>query len=225
MSERPAPALHPSMLPRFSWAERAVHWTFAALMTVCILSAAVLYNGSLAIIVGHRHAVELIHVYCGFALPVPLLLGAVSAAYRADLRRVNRFAPADWQWLRSRQRRDGTIRVGKFNAGQKLNASFQLGGILMMLSTGLVMRFANHWPVYLRTGATFVHDWMAYAILAVVLGHLWMANRDPDALRGMRTGYVRTSWARREHEAWANREAARAKAAGATGGSKATNAS
>ena len=63
---------------------------------------------------------------------------------------------------------NGTLPIGKFNAGQKLNANFQLGGILMMLSTGLVMRFANHLADPLRTGATFVHDWMAYAILAVV---------------------------------------------------------
>ncbi|HEY0869304.1 MAG TPA: hypothetical protein VGD55_02805, partial [Acidothermaceae bacterium] len=159
---------------------------------------------------------EWVHVICGIGLPVPALIGLASKSFRKDAGLLNRFTRNDWKWLRSRQRRDGSVVVGKFNAGQKLNASFQLGGILMMLSTGLVMRFANHWPVYLRTGATFVHDWMAYAILAVVLGHLWMANRDPDALRGMRTGYVRTSWARREHEGWANREVARAKSSKAS---------
>ena len=85
--------------------------------------------------------------------------------------------------------------IGKFNAGQKLNANFQLGAILVMMLTGSVMRFANHWPIEWRTGATFVHDWIAYAILAVVLGHVYMANRDPEAMRGMRTGYVPLIWA------------------------------
>jgi formate dehydrogenase subunit gamma len=202
MSERPAPALHPSMLPRFSWAERAVHWTFAALMTVCILSAAVLYNGSLAIIVGHRHAVELIHVYCGFALPVPLLLGAVSAAYRADLRRVNRFAPADWQWLRSRQRRDGTIRVGKFNAGQKLNACLTAGAVLVLLGTGIIMYFPDLTRLAWRTGATFVHDWFALGLGLLVIGHIVYAFKDPQARHGMRTGRVLADWARAEHAGW-----------------------
>jgi formate dehydrogenase subunit gamma len=202
----------PAELLRFTRGERWVHRATAILMCICLLTAAILYIDALSQLIGNRAIVEWIHVICGIGLPVPALIGLASKAFRKDTRLLNRFSRNDWRWLRSRQRRDGTIPVGKFNAGQKLNASFQLGGILMMLSTGLVMRFANHWPVYLRTGATFVHDWMAYAILAVVLGHLWMANRDPDALRGMRTGYVRTSWARREHEVWANREVARAKA-------------
>ena len=47
---------------------------------------------------------------------------------------------------------------------------------------------------------------------SMVLGHIYMANRDPYALRGMRTGYVSTSWAQREHKAWAVREIERAKA-------------
>jgi formate dehydrogenase subunit gamma len=46
----------------------------------------------------------------------------------------------------------------------------------------------------------------------MVLGHMYMANRDPYALRGMRTGYVSTSWAQREHKAWALREIERTKA-------------
>jgi formate dehydrogenase subunit gamma len=52
-------------LDRFSRAERTVHWITATLMIVCIVTAAVLYNGSLSIRVGHRHVVELIHVYAG----------------------------------------------------------------------------------------------------------------------------------------------------------------
>src|ERR1700760_3576570 len=107
-SRRPGP----QRLARFSRAERAVHWTLAILLTVCLVTAVVLYNGSVAVPVGHRNVVELIHVYTGFALPGPMLLGTASALYRADLRRLNRFTPDDWRWLRSRNRRDGEIRVG-----------------------------------------------------------------------------------------------------------------
>ena len=55
----------PATLRRFGRAERAVHWTVAALMIVCIITAAILYNGRSRHPVGHRHAIELIHVYCG----------------------------------------------------------------------------------------------------------------------------------------------------------------
>ena len=97
-----APESASASVPRFSRAERMIHRTTAILMTVCILTAAVLYNGSIAVPVGHRRLIELIHVYCGFALPVPMLLGILSFAYRADLRRLGRFTPADRRWLRSR---------------------------------------------------------------------------------------------------------------------------
>jgi cytochrome b subunit of formate dehydrogenase len=199
-------------LLRFSRAERLVHRSTAILMGVCLITAAILYVGALETLVGRRSIIEWIHVICGCALPVPTLIGLSSRAFRADLRRLNRFLPHDWKWLRSPDRRNGKYPTGKFNAGQKLNASFQFGGILIMLGTGLIMRFANHWAVSWRTGATFVHDWIAYAILAAVVGHIYMAMRDPYALGGMRTGSVPVSWARREHKAWAAEEAA-AKAA------------
>jgi formate dehydrogenase subunit gamma len=189
-------------VPRFSRAERMIHRATAILMTTCILTAAVLYNGSISIMVGHRHLVELIHVYCGFALPVPMLLGILSFAYRADLRRLGRFTPADRRWLRTRNRRDGTIAVGKFNAGQKLNASLSSGSILVLLGTGVLMYFVRLAPLPWRSGATFVHDWFSLALGLLVVGHVIFALKDPEARHGMRTGSVSRSWARTEHAGW-----------------------
>lgn len=193
-----------SGLTRFTVAERAVHWLVAALMTVCIVTAAILYNGSIALMVGHRHAVVLVHVWSGWALPVPLLLGAASTACRTDLRRLNRFTPADWRWLRSRTRRDGTIRVGKFNAGQKLNASLSAGATLVLLGTGTLMYVTGLVRLSWRSGATFVHDWTALALGLLVIGHVAYALRDGEALRGMRSGRVSVGWARSGHRAWAD---------------------
>jgi formate dehydrogenase subunit gamma len=198
----PIDVVRNASLRRFSRTERIVHRMIAVLMIVCILTAAVLYNGSLAIPIGHRHLVELIHVYSGFALPVPMLLGIISAAYRADLRRLNRFTPLDWRWLRDRRRRAGSIRVGKFNAGQKLNASLSAGAILVLLGTGLLMYFPSLVRLSWRTGATFVHDWFALALGLLVIGHITFAIKDPEARRGMRTGRVSATWAQAEHGAW-----------------------
>ena len=201
MSTEPGPKSH--TLLRFSRAERIVHRTTALLMITCILTAAILYNAPLAIRVGHRRLVELVHVYCGFALPVPMVLGVVSGAYRADLRRLNRFGRADWRWLRSRRHRDGSIGVGKFNAGQKLNAALTAGSVLVLLGTGLIMWFPNLTRLSWRTGSTFVHDWFALGLGLLVLGHITFALNDPEARRGMRRGHVSAKWARREHAAWA----------------------
>jgi formate dehydrogenase subunit gamma len=196
------PASAPTQLLRFSRAVRWVHGLTAALLLACIATAAVLYNGSLAVLVGNRYVVEQIHVWCGFALPVPIILGLVSRTYRLDLGRLNRFTKTDWQWLRSRRRRDGEIPVGKFNAGQKLNAALSAGAIGVLLATGTVMYFVGAFRLSWRSGATFFHDWFALALGLLVVGHILYALKDSDALTSMRTGKVPLAWARREHAGW-----------------------
>ena len=195
-------ATGPTSMDRFTSAERLVHRSVAVLMGVCIVTAAILYNGSIAVLIGHRHLVELVHVWSGLALPVPMLLGAASAAYRFDVRRLNRFTHDDWRWLRSRSRRDGAIAVGKFNAGQKVNAWLVTGSTMVLLGTGTVMYWTGLVQLTWRSGATFVHDWFALGLGLLVIGHIGYALKDPEARRGMRTGRVSTSWARTEHEAW-----------------------
>jgi formate dehydrogenase subunit gamma len=194
----------PGALPRFTRGQRWVHRSLVVLAGVCLATAALLYVPELSALIGRRDVVATVHVVAGFLLPVPIVLGlALSAALRADVRRLNRFGPRDWEWLRSADRRSGRIVVGKFNAGQKLNAAFTLGTVLVMLGTGVLMRFTGLAPLEWRTGATFVHDWLALAFAVVVAGHAWMAARDPVARSGMRTGFVPLEWARAEHGAWA----------------------
>lgn len=192
---------------RFARAVRWVHHTTAALMLVCLATATVLYVPSIAETAGHRHLFRLVHVYAGFALPVPALLGWLSRAFRDELHQLNRFTPADWEWLRGRDRRAtvggrGIHPVGKYNAGQKLNAAFAGGSILVMLGTGTMLTFPHPWPDSLRAGATFVHDWLFLAVALVVAGHLWYALRDRGSLGGMFLGHVPENWAARHHPAW-----------------------
>jgi len=209
MNRLAEPGVAPGTLHRFGRVSRIVHWSVAMLVIVCVATAAILYNGSLAVLIGHRRIVELIHVYDGFALPAPLILGAFSSAYRTDLRRLNRFTPSDWRWLRSRTRRDGSIRVGKFNAGQKLNASLSAGAIMVLFGTGVIMYYPHLARLSWRSGATFVHDWFALALGLLVLGHIGYALKDAEALRGIRTGEVSMDWARAQHRAWADETTAR----------------
>lgn len=53
-----------------------------------------------------------------------------------------------------------------------------------MLMTGSVMRWFEPFPLDWRTGATFVHDWLALVLAVVVAGHVVLALADPAALRG-----------------------------------------
>lgn len=199
-SEAPARA----RLERFDVAEQALHWVNAGLFGVLIVTAAILYIGQLSALVGRRELVRMMHVSAGLALPIPLLLtrfGPWKRGFVADVRSLARFDDDDRRWLRSLGRsRD--VRMGKFHPGQKLNAAFTLGAILVMLGTGSIMLWFRYFPDNWRTGATFVHDWLAITLGVVVVGHLKMALSDDDALRGMTEGWVPAAWARRHRPKW-----------------------
>ncbi|WP_189718191.1 cytochrome b/b6 domain-containing protein [Streptomyces phaeofaciens] len=192
-------------IPRFTRAERWVHRTTALLMGLCVVTAAFLYIPEFAQLVGRRELVVRVHEWAGLALPVPVLAGLASRAFRADLGRLNRFGPHDRRWLRAALRRDRRRQerpAGKFNAGQKVYAAWIAGATLVMLGTGLLMWFTHLTPIQWRTSATFVHDWLALTIGVVLAGHIGMALGDPEARRGMRTGAVSREWAEREHPLW-----------------------
>ncbi|MFE9775414.1 cytochrome b/b6 domain-containing protein [Streptomyces sp. NPDC005931] len=190
---------------RFDRAQRWAHRTTAALMGVCVLTAACLYVPQLAQLVGRRALVVTVHEWAGLALPVPVLAGLLSRRFRADLGRLNRFGPHDRAWLGAvlrRDRRPACRPAGKFNAGQKVYAAWIAGATLVMLGTGLMMWFTHLTPLVWRTAATFVHDWLALTVGIVLAGHIGMALADPEARRGMRTGWVSREWAKREHPLW-----------------------
>ena len=194
----------PDPIRRFSPGERWIHASLGTLMGICIVTAAMLYWGPLSTLVGRRDLVETVHYTTGLLLPLPLLIGALaSRAFRADVRRLNRFLPGDGHWLRPPDRRSGAFPSGKFNAGQKLNSAFVLGSVIVLFATGLMLHYFSLFPDDISTGATFVHDVFAAAVVIVSAGHLWMAWQDPEARRGLRTGFVSRGWAEREHALWA----------------------
>ncbi|MFE5585477.1 cytochrome b/b6 domain-containing protein [Kitasatospora sp. NPDC056531] len=190
---------------RFGRVPHLVHRSTGLLMLLCLTTAACLYIGPLAQLVGRRRLVITVHEWSGLLLPLPLLLGLLSRELRADLRRLNRFAPCDVQWLRAARRRLTSPRdrpAGKFNAGQKLYAGWIAGAVLIMMVTGLLMWFTRFLPFLSRTSAIFVHDCLAWAMCVVLFGHTRRALRDPEARKGMRTGYVSRRWARSHHPQW-----------------------
>ncbi|MEV2190821.1 cytochrome b/b6 domain-containing protein [Streptomyces phaeochromogenes] len=192
-------------VPRFSPAERWVHRVTAVLMGVCVGTAACLYLPQLAELVGRRELVVRLHEWSGLLLPLPVLTGLASRAFRKDLRLLNRFGAHDGVWLRSALRRDARPEsrpAGKFNAGQKVYAAWIAGAVLVMLGTGLLMWFTHLAPLVWRTSATFVHDWLALTIGIVLAGHIGMAMARPEARRGLRTGSVSKEWAEEEHPLW-----------------------
>lgn len=179
-------------LARFDRPERWVHWSTAGLFLVVIVTGADLYVGSISAVVGRRELIVSVHVIAGLALPLPFLLAWAGprwgTALRADLTRLNRWSADDWRWLGPRRGHHPAPVLGKFNPGQKLNAAFTAGAVVVMLGTGVIMRWFGPFPVAWRTGATFVHDLVAAALVVVVTGHILLALSHPEALRAMLRG-------------------------------------
>jgi len=199
----PATQVTPTV-ERFTRAERWLHWATAVLVLTAAITGLILYVGPLTALFDRRELLKTVHVYSGLAMPVPLVAayaGRWRDKVRADLRRLNRWTPGDWRWLRTRGRVAGD-QVGKFNAGQKANAAFIAGMIPVMMATGSIMRWFDPFPLEWRTGATFVHDWTAIATWLVVTGHILVAFSKPPALGSMLRGRISAAWARDHHPRW-----------------------
>ena len=196
-------------MKRFTPVERFAHRSIAFLMLILIATASALYIPDISVLIGNRGIVKTIHSVSGFLLPIPLLIAVFFPIFRINARELNRFHSHDFAWLKRQDSSAIEIDVsnpdsvyGKFNAGQKLNASFSLGAILIMFATGMVMFFSSLFTDDIRTGATFVHDWLTLAIVIALAGHIYMAMKDPQARDGLRTGSVTRSWAKKHHPQW-----------------------
>ena len=193
-----------SRLVRFDGVQRAAHWANALLFGILMLTALPLYFPSLSDVLGRRALVANIHVWSGVALPVPIvisLIGPWGSRMRRDIRRINVWTNDEVKWLRSLGRNAPRV-VDKFNPGQKLNAIFIGACILVMLATGFILKWFRFFPVSWRTGATFVHDVLAFAIFAVVIGHILFALTHPDSMRSMLKGWVSEAWAAKNAPGW-----------------------
>lgn len=162
--------------PRFDRVEVLLHWSTAALFFVLLATGAALYVDVLSAWVGRRGLVREVHVVAGLLLPAPALVALTVArtpALVADVRRLER-------WPRGR-----TPRAQKFTNGQRVFAAVVVGAVPVMLATGVVLRWFSPFPLDWRTGATFVHDWLAVVLFALVAGHTvlgaraLLSDRDP----------------------------------------------
>ena len=176
---------------RFDRVERLVHWATAVPMLVCAATGFVLYVGPVAAAVGRRDLVRDVHVVAGLVLGVPLLLalaGRWGSGLRRDIERVANWHDDDVRWFRPGRR--AATDTGKFNGGQKLNAAFVGASIVVMVATGSIMRWFGPFPLSWRTGATFVHDWIAVGLWLSIAGHLWFALRTRGAMTAITTGWA-----------------------------------
>jgi formate dehydrogenase subunit gamma len=192
---------------RFDRVQRSGHWANATLFGLLMFTAIPLYFGTFFGIVMQRHLMAQIHLWSGLALPIPIivsLIGPWGSQMRRDVRRINYWTRREVEWMRTLGK--SPLEADKFNPGQKLNAIFIAAVIILMLATGAVLQWFRLFPVPWRVGATFVHDVFAYAIFAVVIGHVIMALTHLESLQSMFSGWVSEKWAAKHAPGWLKEE-------------------
>lgn len=188
---------------RFDRVQRVAHWANAVLFGVLIVTAIPLYFGSFFGVILARHGVQLVHLWTGLALPLPLLVSLVGPwgrRMRRDVQRFNYWTREEVRWMRSLGQTE--LSAEKFNPGQKLNAVFIAASILIMLVTGSMLQWFRFFSISQREGATFVHDSLALVIVVVIVGHTYMALTHRGSLRSMIDGTVSEHWATQHAPVW-----------------------
>jgi formate dehydrogenase subunit gamma len=190
-------------IKRFSRTERGLHWIHASAFFLLLGSGLVLYVPRLSAAIARRPLIKDIHIYTALAW-MALLAILVVAGDRHGLRRtvrdLDRFDDDDRLWLRLKRRPQG-----RFNAGQKLHAALVTAFAFLFAVSGLLLWLGER-DTRLRFASTILlHDWLMYASLLLLLGHLYLALIYPatrHALRGITVGSVRRDWALEHHRKW-----------------------
>jgi formate dehydrogenase subunit gamma len=188
-----------AMIRRFSKTQRAAHWLVAAAFGIMLLS-----GGE----VPHHWTWTTpwfdVHVGAAAVLItglVGLLVGANGPALRATASELRRLDPLDRAWLSPSRAltRQPPPPVGRFNAGQKLNARLSLLGILALYATGIYLITIGN------TALGHLHGPFAFLTSVLIAGHIFMALLNPStrhALPGMTLGTVDRRWAKHHFPRW-----------------------
>ena len=193
---------------RFSDYERTLHWFMATLFLFLGISGLVLLYGRplLLPLLGKAGFSALASASKeGHNLMGPVFLVSI-LLFTARFWRRNLYAGGDLAWLIKGGGFIGSAhpRAGFFNMGEKvLFWLVVLVGLAICLA-GVVLLFPNFGQGRaVMEGAHLVHTLGALLLLAVIMGHIYMAAAVKGTLEGMTGGYVDLDWARAHHSDWA----------------------
>ena len=199
------------VIERFTYFERAAHWSNAIAFCVLAVSGLVMAFGKFTLLplVGHTlfgwltYALKTAHNFAGPLFAVSLVIVFVTFV------RDNIPSRDDLQWLL----KGGGLFGGaeppskRFNAGEKIvfwGGVFTLG--IVVVASGLVLDKLLPGLAYERGDmqiAHMIHATATVLMMCLFLGHIYLGTLGmKDAYKGMKTGYVDEGWAREHHALW-----------------------
>ena len=213
------PEVEAEYVKRFAVPSRLAHWLLGAPFLLLLLTGLTNFVPRLkAQQFMDERLFAWLHTILGLAtvaaivlLVLPLL---ATRSVRADLRELTRVGRDDYLWLQhvafvASGARSRLPPVGKFNAGQKINALLSFGATAGLMVTGIVLgvNFITKeiFPIAIVEDLFRLHTLLSLLVIPLVLGHLYLALLHPSTRESMRAitfGVVRRDWAARHHDAW-----------------------
>ena len=198
-------------IERFTYFERAAHWSNATAFSILAISGIVMAFGKFFLLPILGGAVfgwitwllKTAHNFVGPLFVVSLLV--VFFTFVRD----NWPERIDLLWLRKGGGLFNGEHVpsGRFNAGEKVvfwAGVFGLG--LLVCASGLVLDKVLPGLEYLRSTMQIAHMVHAVAttlMICMFIGHIYLGTIGSEgALDAMKTGYVDEAWAQQHHEVW-----------------------
>jgi formate dehydrogenase subunit gamma len=199
------------MIERFTFMERAVHWTNAAAFVTLALTGIVMLFGKHVVlpIFGHTlfsWVAMLSKTTHNFIGPV---FSATTVAIFLIFVKENFPKAYDLKWILGGGGllNDKHIPSGKFNAGEKV---VFWGGVVVLgiivTVTGYQLNFMA--PTFDTVPAEMHQNWLwhvsaALGFIVIISGHIYIGTLGMEgALDAMKTGQVDEAWAKEHHEHW-----------------------
>jgi formate dehydrogenase subunit gamma len=197
-------------VPRWTAADRALHWYTAVLFIVLTVTGLSLLFGRAALIpifglrgfAAYADLVKGLHNYLG-----PFFVVGVIAELIAWLR-MNFFIKADLAWLRTLGGMLGKgahPHAGRTNAGEKVWFwIIATVGLVGVCASGLVLDFPNFdQSRETMQFANIIHSSFAILWIAIFFGHVYLGTAGVHGtLDAMTKGHVSEEWARLHHDLW-----------------------
>ncbi len=196
---------NPRDLPRYTASERANHWIVGICFILLGLSGLALFHPAfypLTQLFGGGPWTRILHPYVGVVMALFFIIMVVR------FWRLNVMEQRDIEWLKNVDKMvDGDDHnmpeQGKYNGGQKLLFWGLVLFMLVLLVSGVLMWYA--WltmPVDLVRLASVLHAFAAFAIIGLIILHVYAAIWTRGTIRAMMYGTVTRAWAKQHHRGW-----------------------
>lgn len=194
-------------LHRIGYAERLCHWMMVACFFLVALSGLSWLFPSLSwlnAVLGTPQLARILHPFLGVVVFLALMF--------LFLRLVKYNLPEreDRIWFANvkdvvRGAHDKPLRIGKYNAGQKILFWSIMVLITALLVSGIIIWrpwFAHYFPIPVIRLGLIAHSLAGIGLMLLIIGHIYLAFWVKGSIRGMITGRVTRTWARAHHDRW-----------------------